>query len=93
MNPHPVHHGSAVLHHFTAGHKQQLEIRGERQGEGRGRREELSHHKDTENTEFRNRIKILDTDFPIFLSLRVLCVSVVKKSPPRPPSPSASSPD
>jgi len=33
MNPHPVHHGSAVLHHFTAGHKQQLEIRGERQGE------------------------------------------------------------
>jgi hypothetical protein len=41
MNPHPVHHGSAVLHHFTAGHKQQLEIHESAEGEARGRRGEF----------------------------------------------------
>jgi hypothetical protein len=62
MNPHPVHHGSAVLHHFTAGHKQQLENR----PLGRAQRG-IFYHKDTENTEFRNRIKIFRHGFSDFL--------------------------
>jgi len=150
MNPHPVHHGSAVLHHFTAGHKQQLENRSWRAQRGRRAQRRLWHHKDTENTEFRNRTKIFGHGFSDFLiplclcgkkiplcvllwkgakgeeedsekncgttktqrtpsfgiglNLRTrifsdflippcLCAFVVKKSPLRPPSPSASSPD